>query len=187
MERRSRKERRFSCIEFSAKSESIMAEAIELSGTNPEARPGEKLGPLVQLLLHHAKCKLQPSRSLSLSLQCLQMWARENTVAVSTFRAPPLFQYPIFENLNDFRLYKSWRQLIYFFGFFRGEISQSFGLKISKNKYSFVIFCLQRRKKSTIVLGNEFSDKISFCYISSIYQRFGFCDIVTLATIHKKD
>jgi len=67
MERRSRKERRFSCIEFSAKSESIMAEAIELSGANPEARPGEKLRSLVQSLLHHAKCKLSPSCSLSLS------------------------------------------------------------------------------------------------------------------------
>jgi hypothetical protein len=65
MERRSRKERRFSCIEFSAKSESIMAEATELSGANPEARPREKLGPLVQLLLHHAKCK---PLALSLSL-----------------------------------------------------------------------------------------------------------------------
>jgi hypothetical protein len=52
MERRSRKERLFSCIEFSAKSESIMAEAIELSGTSPEARPREKLGSLVQSLLH---------------------------------------------------------------------------------------------------------------------------------------
>jgi len=66
MERRSRKERRFSCIEFSAKSESMMAEEIELSGANPEARPREKLRSLVQSLLHHAKCKLSPSRSLSL-------------------------------------------------------------------------------------------------------------------------
>lgn len=49
-----------------------MAEAIELSGGNPEARPREKLGSLVQSLLHHAKCKLSPSRSLSLSLSlCL--------------------------------------------------------------------------------------------------------------------
>jgi hypothetical protein len=38
MERRSRKERRYSCIEFSAKSESIMAEAIELSGANPREK-----------------------------------------------------------------------------------------------------------------------------------------------------
>jgi hypothetical protein len=67
MERRSRKERRFSCIEFSAKAESIMAEAIELSGTSPEVRPREKLGSLVQSLLQDAKCKLSPSRSLSLS------------------------------------------------------------------------------------------------------------------------
>jgi hypothetical protein len=65
MEGRSRKERRFSCIEFSAKSESVMAEAIELSGTSPKARPREKLGSLVQSLLHDAKCKLSPSRSLS--------------------------------------------------------------------------------------------------------------------------
>ncbi len=39
MERRSRKERRFSCIEFSAKLVLIMVEAIELSGANPEDRP----------------------------------------------------------------------------------------------------------------------------------------------------
>jgi hypothetical protein len=65
-----------------------MAEAIELSSTNPEARPREKLGPLVQSLLHHAECKLSPSRSLSL---VVQMWARENTVAVSALRAPPPF------------------------------------------------------------------------------------------------
>jgi len=44
-----------------------MAEAIELSGTSPEARPREKLGSLVQSLLHDAKCKLSPSRSRSLS------------------------------------------------------------------------------------------------------------------------
>jgi hypothetical protein len=88
MQRMSRKERRFSCIEFSAKSESIMAEAIELSGTSPEARPREKLGPLVQSLLHDAKCKLSSSRSLSL---VVQMWARENTIAVSAFRAPSPF------------------------------------------------------------------------------------------------
>jgi hypothetical protein len=67
-----------------------MAEAIELSGGNPEARPREKLESLVQSLLHHAKCKLSPSRSLSLSL-VVQMWARENTAAVSAFRAPPPF------------------------------------------------------------------------------------------------
>jgi hypothetical protein len=65
MERRSRKERRFSCIEFSEKSESIMAEAIELSGANPEACPREKLWSLVQLLLHHANCR---PLALSLSL-----------------------------------------------------------------------------------------------------------------------
>ncbi|CAM6027954.1 unnamed protein product [Sphagnum balticum] len=68
-ERRSCKKRRFSCIEFSAKSESIMTEAIELSGGNPEARPREKLGSLVTSLLHHAKCKLSPSLSLSLVVQ----------------------------------------------------------------------------------------------------------------------
>jgi hypothetical protein len=45
-----------------------MAEAIELSGANPEARPREELRSLVQSLLHHAKCKLSPSRSLSLSI-----------------------------------------------------------------------------------------------------------------------
>jgi len=67
-----------------------MAEAIELSGTSPEARPREKLGSLVQSLLHDAKCKLSPSCALSLSL-VVQMWARENTLAVSTFRAPPPF------------------------------------------------------------------------------------------------
>jgi hypothetical protein len=87
MERRARKERRFSCIEFSAKSESIMAEAIELSGANPEARPREKLGYLVQSLLHDAKCKLSPSLSLSLSSGANV--GRENTVAVSAFGAPP--------------------------------------------------------------------------------------------------
>jgi hypothetical protein len=119
-----------------------MAEAIEISGANPEARPREKLRSLVQLLLHHAKCKLSPSLSLSLSLSLVvQMWARENTVAASAFRAPPPFSYPIFENLNDFRVYKSWRELIFFL-FFRGEISQSFGIKFSNNKYSFAIFCL---------------------------------------------
>jgi hypothetical protein len=67
MESRSRNERRFSCIEFSAKSESIMAEAIELSGANPEAHPREELRSLMQSLLHDTKCKLSPSRSLSLS------------------------------------------------------------------------------------------------------------------------
>jgi hypothetical protein len=45
MERRSRKERRFSCIKFSGKSESIMAEAIELTGGNPESRPRENSDP----------------------------------------------------------------------------------------------------------------------------------------------
>ncbi len=65
-----------------------MAEAIELSGGNPEARPREKLGSLVQSLLHHAKCELSPSLSLSL---VVQVWTRENTVAVSAFRAPRLF------------------------------------------------------------------------------------------------
>jgi hypothetical protein len=39
MERRSCKERRFFCIEFSAKSVSIMAEVIELSGANPKGCP----------------------------------------------------------------------------------------------------------------------------------------------------
>jgi len=53
-----------------------MAEAIELSGANPEARPREKLGYLVQSLLHDAKCKLSPSLSLSLSL-VVQMWAEK--------------------------------------------------------------------------------------------------------------
>ncbi len=51
--------------------------------------------------------------SLSLSL-VVQMWARENIVAVSAFRAPPPFYYPVFENLSDFRVYKSWRQLIFY-------------------------------------------------------------------------
>jgi hypothetical protein len=133
VERRSRKVRRFSCIEFSAKSESIMAEDIELSGTSPEARPREKLESLVQSLLHHAKCKLSPSISLSL---VVQMRARENTVAVSAFRAPQ----PIFENLNDFSVYKSWRQLIFFCFFVRRF--RNLSLKFSNNKYSFVIFCL---------------------------------------------
>jgi len=67
-----------------------MAEAIELSGANPEARPREKLRSLVQSLLHHAKSELSPSRSLSLSL-VVRMWARENTLAVSEFRAPQPF------------------------------------------------------------------------------------------------
>jgi len=65
-----------------------MAEAIELSGANPEAHPREELRSLMQSLLHDTKCKLSPSRSLSLSL-VVQMWARENTVAVYAFRAPP--------------------------------------------------------------------------------------------------
>jgi len=69
-----------------------MAEAIELTGGNPESRPREKPGSLVQSLLHHAKCELSASRSLSLSLSLVvQMWARENTVAVSAFRAPRPF------------------------------------------------------------------------------------------------
>jgi hypothetical protein len=80
------------------------------------------------------------------------MWARENTVAVSAFRAPPPFYYPIFENLNDFGVYKSWRQLIFFL-FFRGEISQSFGLKFSKKqKKSFIIFLSLKKKKSNFFL-----------------------------------
>jgi hypothetical protein len=66
--------------------------------------------------------------------------------SVSAIRAPPPFYHPKFENLNDFRVYKSWRQLI-FFWFFRGEISQSFGLKFSNNKYSFVIFFFSEEAK----------------------------------------
>jgi hypothetical protein len=67
-----------------------MAQAIELSSANPEARPREKLRSLS--LLHHAKCELSPSRSLSLSLSLVvRMWARENTLAVSEFRAPQPF------------------------------------------------------------------------------------------------
>jgi len=65
-----------------------MAEAIELSGANPEARPREKLASLVQSLVHHAKCELPSSRSLSL---VVQMWARKNSIAVSPSRAPPPF------------------------------------------------------------------------------------------------
>jgi hypothetical protein len=66
-----------------------MSEAIELSGANPEARPREKLRSPVQSLLHHAKCELSPSRPLSLCLSLgVQMWSRDNTVAVSAFRAP---------------------------------------------------------------------------------------------------
>jgi len=125
MERRSRKERRFSCIEFSAKSESIIAEAIELSGANLEARPKEKLRSLVQSLFHHANCR---PLALSLSL-VVQMWARENTVAVSAFRARPPFWYPIFENLNDFRVYNSWRHLNFFCFFvarFRNLLASNF-------------------------------------------------------------
>jgi len=69
-----------------------MAEAIEPNGANPEARPREKLGSLVQSPLHHAKCKLSASRSLSLSLSLVvQMWAREHTLAISEFRVPPPF------------------------------------------------------------------------------------------------
>ncbi len=67
-----------------------MAEAIELSGGNPEVRPREKLGSLVQSLLYHAKCELSSSRALSISLM-VQMWARENTAAVSAFHAPEPF------------------------------------------------------------------------------------------------
>jgi hypothetical protein len=66
--------------------------------------------------------------ALSLSL-VLQMWARENTVAVSAFRAPQPFLYPIFENLNDFRVYNSWRQLIFFCFFvarFRNLLASNF-------------------------------------------------------------
>jgi hypothetical protein len=68
-----------------ATTESITAEAIELNGTSPEARPREKLGSLEQSLLHQANC-----RPLALSL-VVQMWARENTLAFSAFRAPPTF------------------------------------------------------------------------------------------------
>jgi hypothetical protein len=66
--------------------------------------------------------------ALSLSL-VVQMWARENTVAASAFRAPPPFSYPIFENLNDFRVYKSWRELIFFCFFvarFRNLLASNF-------------------------------------------------------------
>jgi len=92
MERRSRKERRFSCIEFSAKSESKMAEAIEISGANPEARPREKLRSLVQLLLHHAKCKLSPSLSLSLSLSSgANVGKRKHSSGFCIPRSPTLF------------------------------------------------------------------------------------------------
>jgi len=42
-----------------------------------------------------------------------------------------------------------------------------------------------KKQKSTIFLGNEFSEEISFCYIPRFYQGFvffffGFCDIVTI-------
>jgi hypothetical protein len=76
--------------------------------------------------------------SLSLAL-VLQMWARENTVAVSAFRAPPPFYYPIFENLNDFGVYKSWRQLI-FFGFFVARFRNLLASNFQITNISFVIF-----------------------------------------------
>jgi len=113
MERRSRKERRFSCIEFSAKSESKMAQAIELSSANPEARPREKLRSLS--LLHHAKCELSPSRSLSLSLSSgANVGKRKHTSGFWIPRSPTLLVSNLFENLNNFRVYNSWRQLIFF-------------------------------------------------------------------------
>ncbi len=58
----------------------------------------------------------------------------------------------------------------WFFFFFRGQILQSVGLKFSNNKYSFVIFLSLKKKKSTISWGDEFSEKISIYYISSLYQ-----------------
>ncbi len=122
--------------EATPKSESIMAEAIELSGANPEARPREQLGSLVQSLLHHAKCKLSPSRSLSLSL-VVQMWERENTVAVSAFRQRSPHRFTIQSSKTSMTLGLIIVGGNWFFLFFRGEISQAFGLK-----FSFVIFCL---------------------------------------------
>jgi hypothetical protein len=113
MERRSRKERRFSCIEFSAKSVLIMVEAIELSGANPKDRPRQKLRSLVRSLLHHAKYKLSPSRSLSLSSGA-NVGKRKHSSGFCIPHSPPPFYYPIFKNLNDFRVYNSWRQLIFF-------------------------------------------------------------------------
>ncbi len=128
MERRSRKERRFSCIEFSAKSMSIMAEAIELSGANLEDCPRQKLRSLVRSLLHHAKYKLLPSRSLSLSSGA-NVGKRKHSSGFCIPRSPPPFYYPIFENLNDFRVYNSWRQLIFFCFFvarFRNLLASNF-------------------------------------------------------------
>jgi hypothetical protein len=98
---------------------------------------------------------------------------------------PPPFYYPIFENLNDFRVDNRWRQLIFFV--FSWRDFASFWPQIFIRN-----FLSLKKQKSTIFLGNEFSEKISFCYNSSLYQGFvlfffGFCDIVTLATIHKKD
>jgi hypothetical protein len=85
---------------------------------------------LIPSAIAPASCKLSPSRSLSLSLfLVVQMWARENTVADAAFHAPPPFYYPIFENVNDFRVYKSWRQLIFFCFFvarFRNLLASNF-------------------------------------------------------------
>jgi len=69
-----------------------MAEAIEPNGANPEARPREKLGSLVQSPLHHAKCKLSASRSLSLSLSSgANVGKRKRSSGFCIRRSPTLF------------------------------------------------------------------------------------------------
>jgi hypothetical protein len=93
-------------------------------------------------------------RPLSLSLSLVvQMRARENTVAVSAFRAPPPFYYPIFEILNYSITsgFKSWRQLIFFCFFvarFRNLLASNFQItNIHRN------FLSLKKKKSAIFLG----------------------------------
>jgi len=102
----------------------------------------------------------------------VQTWSRENTVAVSAFRAPPPFYNPIFENLDDFRVYKSWRQLI-FFVFSRRDFA-IFWPQIFKKQIFIRNFLSLKKKILTTFLGNELSEKISFYYISGLYQGFFF-------------
>jgi hypothetical protein len=59
-----------------------------------------------------------------------------------------------------------------FFLFFRGEISQSFGLKFSNNKYSFVIFLSLKKQKSTI--GNWIFRENKFLLYFKFIPRFWF-------------
>jgi hypothetical protein len=117
----------------------------------------------------------------------VQMWARENTVAVSAIRAPPPFYHPKFENLTDSRVYKSWRQLI-FFGFFVARFRNLLASNFQITNISFVIFFVSEEAKINNCFWemNFREDKILlyFKFIPRFFSffLFGFCDIVTLAT-----